>query len=244
MRIPRIYYQGKLNSGENVVLPENASHYVVNVLRLKLSSELILFNGDGKEYWGEIVNISKKNVAIKIIKAQTGNNESPLHIHLLQGISKGDRMDFSLQKAVELGVNRITPILTEFCQVKLDETRLIKKNAHWQSIVISACQQSGRCVLPQLDFPQKFSNSILENKSDLKLICHPDSQPKNLRELQAPKFVAVLIGPEGGFSLQEVKQAEQSGFLSCALGPRILRTETAGLAAISLLQTLWGDFGC
>lgn len=243
MRIPRIYFLGKLNPNREVELPLETGHYIVNVLRLKINSPIILFNGDGNEYFAHIEKILKKAVIVKIQSMEVIQNESPLSIHLLQGLSKGEHMDFTLQKAVELGVSKITPIVTDYCQVKLDRARALRKHTHWQAIVISACQQSGRSVLPELDFFQEYHSCVAEIQAEVKLICHPGTTQQNIKHLAPPKTVALLVGPEGGFSEPEIEQAEKHGFIRLALGPRILRTETAGLAAISFIQSLWGDLG-
>lgn len=243
MRIPRIYYPGKLYTKEQLILPLETSHYLLHVLRMKLESSLCLFNGDGNEYFAHIIAINKKLVQVNVDDVVLKKNESGLQIHLLQGLSRGDRMDFTLQKAVELGVSKITPLITEYCQLKLDEMKFQKKMRHWQSIIVSACEQSGRSVLPTLEFPKKIQDVVKNLDEGLKLICHPGLNQCDIRNISSPKKVSLLVGPEGGLSTQEVTQAIQQGFLGITLGPRILRTETAALVGVTILQYLWGDMG-
>jgi len=251
MSNPRIYQQTEFSVGQTYALNDDAFGHTVRVLRLKAGDTIILFNGlktDGEygEFSAELVNVSKKNAEVYITDYQQKNVESPLHIHLAQGISRGDRMDFTLQKSVELGVNTITPIFTERCGVKLNKERLDKKHQQWQKIVISACEQSGRCTVPKVNEPISLQDWLAEPTDDLKLNLHPKAQhsimslPVTINEQQSIK-VRLLIGPEGGLSDDEIKEASEASCIDVLLGPRVLRTETAALTAITALQCRFGD---
>jgi 16S rRNA (uracil1498-N3)-methyltransferase len=241
MRISRFYTPLPLRVDDEIELDTQLSHYINNVLRLKQADPIILFNGDGNEYTAEVLSITKKQV-IAIINSQLSmRSESPLHIHLAQGVSKGDRMDFALQKSVELGVTEITPVITERCAVKLSADRWQKKYEQWQKIIISACEQSGRNILPTLNQPITLNKWLGQSTEQQKVMLTPGST-KYMSSLTRPVHgFRLLIGPEGGLSEQEVYTCEQTGFKSVNLGPRILRTETAALASISIMQALFGD---
>ena len=237
----RIYQPNELALNQETTLDENASHHLANVLRVKPQDQLILFNGQGGEYLAEISQVKKKQVTARIIEFFDVDRESPLSIHLAQGISKGDRMDYAIQKSVELGVTEITPILSDHCDVKRKVQNNEKKLRHWQNIMISACEQSGRTQVATLHAPQLFSDWILNRSEDQKLILHP-GKSKATRVTAENQTFALAIGPEGGFSKIEVESAQQNEFQCLTLGPRILRTETAPAAAITLLQYACGDF--
>ncbi len=206
-----------------------------------------LFNGQREDggnycqYQGELINVGKKQAEVLLTERQVVENESPLNIHLGQGISRGDRMDFTLQKSVELGVNTITPLFTERCGVKLSGERLAKKRDQWQKIVISACEQSGRCAVPKVTDPVSLSDWFSQETSALKLNLHPRAKHSIMTLPQENQRVRLLIGPEGGLSDEEISQANNAGFIDILLGPRVLRTETAALTAISALQCRFGD---
>ncbi len=241
MRIPRIYLPLKLDIQQTIELNEHAFQHTVKVLRMKLNAQLIVFDGKGNEYFATLQQINKKNAFIQIERNIENNSESPLHIHLGLGISKGERMDFAIQKSVELGVNEITPLFTEYCVVNLDQKRIQKRLQHWQGIIISACEQSGRNVLPKLNSPimlNKWTESII----DTCLVFDPQSTI-SLKQIE-PKnnLINLIIGPEGGLSTKEILQlSTKTNFHSLKFGPRILRTETAALSAITAIQVLWGD---
>jgi len=241
MRISRFYTPLPLRVDDEIELDTQLSHYINNVLRLKQADPIILFNGDGNEYTAEVLSITKKQV-IAIINSQLSiRSESPLHIHLAQGVSKGDRMDFALQKSVELGVTEITPVITERCAVKLSADRWQKKYEQWQKIIVSACEQSGRNILPTLNQPIALNKWLGQSTEQQKVMLTPGST-KYMSSLTRPVHgFRLLIGPEGGLSEQEVYTCEQTGFTSVNLGPRILRTETAALASIAIMQALFGD---
>lgn len=241
MRIPRLYVDRILEPDQKFELTDSLFHYVTKVLRLNEGQSLVLFNGDGCDYPSEIAQISKKKAEVIVESQLALNVESPLEIHLLQGVSKGDRMDYALQKSVEVGVTKITPVTTENCNVKLNEQRWQKKIEHWQKIVISACEQSGRNVVPTVE-PVVSFNQILSTNSDLQKIILSPRSSSYLSGLAKPqKGFMLFVGPEGGFSDTEIYNAEQRGFTGCNLGPRVLRTETAAITSISVLQTLYGD---
>ncbi|MDN4501490.1 16S rRNA (uracil(1498)-N(3))-methyltransferase [Alteromonadaceae bacterium BrNp21-10] len=241
MRIPRIYHPDLLAVDADVVLSADAANHLIKVLRLRLGHPLVLFNGDGNDYPAELLSTDKRQAIAKIDAKLTISQESPLKIHLGQGVSKGDRMDFVLQKSVELGVDEITPLITEHCVVKLNEERWQKKHQQWQKIIIGACEQSGRNVLPKLHAPLTLSKWMQQSTNQLRLTLHPKADAR-IQHLRCPKAgVRLLIGPEGGLSEQEIYQAQENGFESVLLGPRILRTETAALTSIAALQSHFGD---
>lgn len=242
MRIPRVYEPQPLMVGAEVELGEVASQHLGRVLRMKAGDELILFNGEGEEFSASITVVSKKAVRVLLAQSISPVTESPLKVFLGQCLSKGDRMDYAVQKATELGVSHITPLFSARSEVKLAKERAEKRQRHWQQIAVSACEQSYRTKVPELAMPSSLSDWLQQVEADLKLVLDPrgaeplDSQPK-------PLSVAMLIGPEGGLSDAEVAMATAAGFQPIVLGPRILRTETAPVAALTLLQYVWGDFG-
>lgn len=227
-------------------MQDSTFHYLFRVLRCRHDESLIAFNGDGYDYIGKVQQSTKKSGDFVVTDKQKNHNESPLHTCLLQGLSKGDAMDNAIQKAVELGVNAIYPLQTDYAALKLSDERLEKKYRHWQAIIISACEQSRRATIPTLQPLKPLSAVIAEIDSDQKLLLHPyqDKHSPTLSTLakQSAQSAAVLIGPEGGLSDTEVAQAKQSGFYQLSLGQRILRTETATVSALTLLQLLWGDY--
>lgn len=242
MRIPRIYHPQSLQSHDAVILTEDARKHVMQVLRLQVQSPIILFDGNGGEFQGVIKTIDKRTVTVQIGDYIKREVESPLFIHLGQVISRGEKMDFTIQKAVELGVSEITPLISERCNVKLPTDRLQKKMAHWQSIIISACEQSGRNRVPVLHTPVDLNQWLTGNYLGLKLILHPSTNQCLLDKQNTQKQITVLVGCEGGFTTSELDWAIANHFQHLTLGPRILRTETAALTAISVLQCKWGDF--
>lgn len=208
---------------------------------MQAGRELILFNGEGGEYSAEISAVHKKQVDVSVKEFTAENRQSHLQLELAIGVSRGERMDWVLQKATELGVTKITPLMTERTEVKLGGERADKKMEHWQQILISACEQCQRNILPALSEPQYFSDWISTCDAELKFVLHHrDNQ--GLPENQTTQSVALLIGPEGGLDDDEIAQAIAQKFSPLTLGPRVLRTETAPVAAISLVQYLWGDF--
>lgn len=240
MRIPRIYQAVTLAVGSEVELSDDAANHVGRVLRLREGAELALFCGDNHEYQATIISASKKNVRVAINHSNLSNVESPLAVHLVQGISRGERMDFVLQKSVELGVKSITPLFTERCTVKLQGERLTKKQEQWQRIVISACEQSGRNYVPEVRPALTLAEWLAQAPLGQRLMLEPTAAD-SLATLKPNAAFEILIGPEGGFSDQEVSLCHQQQCQGIQMGPRILRTETAALAAITALQCQFGD---
>ncbi len=240
MRLTRIYLPQPLQTGVTAFLDAQASHHLQHVLRLKIDDPLLVFDGTGNEHRAKIVS-AQKSVQILIQEAIPVIPESPLHIYLAQAISRGDKMDYTLQKAVELGVHVITPLFTERCGVKLSDERLQHKWTHWQKIMVSACEQSGRSHMPFLSTPLLLSAWLKQSLTGYKLMLHPHAARLVIGISPSPQSVCLLVGSEGGFSDAEVRLANEAKFTAISLGPRILRTETAALAAITVVQSLWGD---
>jgi 16S rRNA (uracil1498-N3)-methyltransferase len=242
MRVSRLYTPAPLASGKQIELDDENGHYVRTVLRLKKDAEIILFNGTGGEYSGTVAEVSRKTVLIQINKWLERNVESPLLVTLGLGISRGDRMDFSVQKAVELGVNQITPLLTERCVVQFKGEKKPQRLLHWQKIVRHAAEQCGRTTLPEL---AGIDHLLLwaGKQQGLKLFLDPFAEATLADTEPVDMHVTLLTGPEGGFSQQERDAVKAAGFIPVRMGSRILRTETASLAALAAVQILWGDFG-
>lgn len=246
MPTSRIYAPLSLQPDTQVSLSGEQARYVGKVLRLRPGDNVIVFDGKSGEYAASICSISKANVVLNITQHLDIDVESPLHIHLLQCVSRGERMDFVVQKATELGVQRITPVLSQFSVVKLDRNRAEKRQQHWEKVASSACEQCGRNSLPQIDFPVALAKWFGDNldtqaTAGSRLLLSPGASEK-LSSVELPVAAAiVLIGPEGGFSEAEYAQAVAAGFHNISFGPRILRTETAAIAAVTALQSLFGD---
>lgn len=241
MRIPRIYHPELLTVDETIELSADATNHIVNVLRLQEGHPLVLFNGDNNEYSAELVTAKKRQACALVDAKLSLSVESPLTIHLGQGVSRGDKMDWVIQKSVELGVTEITPLLTQRCGVKLSPERWQKKLAQWHKVIVSACEQCGRNQLPTLNPCVDLSDWLAQSTSQLRVTLHPRAD-KTIKHLSVPpQGVRLLIGPEGGLSDNEVYATEQNGFQTVKLGPRVLRTETAALATISALQAIHGD---
>ncbi|MEJ2565823.1 MAG: 16S rRNA (uracil(1498)-N(3))-methyltransferase, partial [Gammaproteobacteria bacterium] len=203
---------------------------------------LILFNGEGGEFAATVTDIDKRTVTVAVGDFQPTEREPPLQLHLAQGISRGERMDYTIQKAVELGVSRIIPLFTEHCGVRLDGERLARRVRHWQGVVIGACEQCGRNHIPRIDSPVTLAQWLMTPAEGLRVVLAPDAQ-RTLAQFPVPTDpVMLLIGPEGGLSDQEISQAQAAGYLGLRLGPRILRTETAAVAALAAMLGIWGDF--
>ena len=242
MRIPRIYTDQPLVVGDQVLLEMGPSHHLTHVLRLQKESEIRLFNGTGVEFKASIVDKEKRSVQLEVLSEADKEPINQLSIQLGNGISKGERMDFAIQKSVELGVTTITPLLTERIAVHLPDKRWKKRHAHWLNTVISACEQSGRNRLPVIDVPTPLTAWLLQ-LGDAPGILLDQNASLHLYELPHPRdTINLLAGPEGGLSENEKKQATHSGYIPVRIGPRIMRTETAPLAAIAAIQTLWGGF--
>jgi len=244
MRIPRIYLPLNLENSQSEELRELSDHafqHVVKVLRMKLNSKLIIFDGKGNQYSAVLKEINKKNAFVIIDEKIEQKSESNLSIHLGLGISKGERMDYAIQKSVELGVTEITPLFTEHCVVNLDEKRIQKRLKHWQGIIISACEQSGRSVVPHLNTATtllKWADSTAQ-----KCIVFDPLANATLKDISPEnESINLVIGPEGGLSSNEISELnKKDNFQAVKFGPRILRTETAAVSAITAIQLLWGD---
>jgi 16S rRNA (uracil1498-N3)-methyltransferase len=242
----RFHFEGRLGNGSEVRLQPDAAHHAVRVLRLSVGEPVVLFDGRGGEFEARITRIDRGEVSVKTGVHLDVERESRLNIQLVQGLSSGDRMDITLQKAVELGVAAIQPVATERSVVKLKDERAQRRMEHWQNLVISACEQCGRNrvpeVLPLLDLPDWLAQlNALAPDDGARLLLSPAATVP-LKELVPPARMMLLIGPEGGLSSAETQLAQSRGFRPVRLGPRILRTETAALAALSAIQALWGDF--
>ena len=241
--MPRFYCSELDTSSELFELPSQVHRHAIQVLRLKQGSPLRLFNGCGLEYSAVLEQVTKRSSFVKLTNKVTNNSESPLNITLLQGISRGERMDYALQKAVELGVNRIIPVVAERCNVQLSGGRDKKRLHHWQGVMISACEQSGRTLLPELTNLMQLDEALVHNEVSCRLVLDPNAEIGFTHLDKQEKAITILIGPEGGLSEQEIQQAMTVGYQPVKLGPRVLRTETATAAALAVVQTLWGDLG-
>jgi 16S rRNA (uracil1498-N3)-methyltransferase len=240
----RFFTNSPLALNASVQLSESAAAHATRALRLNVGDTAIVFNGDGCDYDCELISIKKNTVIANITGATKVSNESPLNITLLQAVSSGDRMDFTIQKAVELGVTCIQPITSQRSVVKLSAERAEKRTEHWQNVAISACEQSGRAVVPNVFPPMSLEHWLSRNpiSTATRIQLNPVGA-KRLAEMQKPTAeIQLLIGAEGGLSQGEIDLATAKGFQSIVLGPRILRTETAALTAISVMQSVWGDF--
>lgn len=243
MRVPRVYTTQALAIDSEVTLEPNASQHLAKVLRMQAGERVALFNGEGGEYLGPIISASKSAVVVTPDEFFDRDVESPLQITLLQGVSRGERMDYTIQKAVELGVTAIRPLFTERTVVRLKGERLEKRMQHWRAVIESACEQCGRCVVPQLLPALEFEKYLGQRQSSeqtTSLLLNPIGASP-LSELQATKQIELLIGPEGGLNNKEINDSVAAGFCSVLLGPRVLRTETAGVVALSVLQATMGD---
>lgn len=245
MRLTRTHVDAPLSVGATVALPEAAAAHLVRVLRLGVGDTVVLFNGDGHDYDARLVSLGKRGAEAEIFNARALENESPLRITLAQGVARGEKMDLVLQKSSELGVAAIAPVVTERTEVKLDAERAGKRLAHWQGVIAAACEQSGRARLPEIVEPQPLANwaAALPGEA-VKLALDPGGDcTLSMLDLAADAQVILAVGPEGGLSERDLATLRAAGFRGLRLGPRILRTETAGLAAVAALQALYGDCG-
>lgn len=244
MRVTRCHVETPLAVGQTLSLPEEAANHLVRVMRLREGDGCVLFNSDGHDYSATLVVVGKRDAQVRVDAALAVANESPLHITLLQGIARGEKMDLILQKATELGVNAIVPVNAERTEVKLDAARAEKRLAHWTSVVVSACGQSGRARVPSVAAPQSLLDAARQVPAEaLKLTLDPLGEHRLSTLQPAPGGVVIAIGPEGGWSPRDRQALAEAGFQGLRLGPRILRTETAGLAAIAAVQARLGDLG-
>ncbi len=243
MRTIRIHIDAPLTVDQSVTLPPQASEHVGRVLRMDVGDPLVLFNGDGSDYAATLSSVSKREVLADVQSAQPRATESPLPLTLAQGVARGEKMDLIIQKATEMGVTRIVPLLTERAEVKLDLARATKRMAHWQAVIASACEQSGRARLPEL-LPTQPLRLWLDNLDDdnaLRLALLPQATQR-IASLRFGRAGGILVvGPVGGLGERDMALLAERGFAGLNLGPRVLRTETAGLAALAALQAIHGD---
>jgi 16S rRNA (uracil1498-N3)-methyltransferase len=242
MRLNRVFADHALATGTEIALPEAAAYHVARVLRLRAGAPLIAFDGSGHDYRGEIVAIEDDRVRVRIGERLAGLRESPLKITLVQAISRSERMDWTLQKATELGVRSIVPVLSARSVVRLDERQAERKLRHWQAIVAGACEQCGRSILPEVRSPLDLRRFLADSPREGQRLVLSPGGPASLAGLATTATrVELLIGPEGGLDDKELEAAATSGFMPVRLGPRVLRTETAGIVALAVLQAMWGD---
>jgi 16S rRNA (uracil1498-N3)-methyltransferase len=241
MRLSRVFVEAPLERGARLTLTGSAAAHVSRVLRLRSGDGLTLFNGSGGEFAAAIEEIAKDAVTVAVGEARIAERESPLTLTLAQGISRAERMDLVVQKATELGVTTLAPLLTERSVVRLDAAQAARKGAHWRAIALAACEQSGRNRPPRLLPPATLGEFLHSGGAATRLLLCPGASVR-LAEVPPPAGeVQVLIGPEGGLTQQEQARAQAAGFLGVRLGPRVLRTETAAIAALALLQRQFGD---
>lgn len=242
VRQSRIHSSRPLSSLEEVELTGASGHYLVRVLRLREGDSVVLFDGDGRDYSGEVREIRRQRVLVRLTGSQAAGNESALDITLVQAISRGERMDYSLQKATELGVTCIQPVMSSRVGVRLKEDRMAKRLAHWRGVVVSACEQSGRAVVPEVRQPVSLGHWLSAGGQSLRLVLDPSAGQRLSAISPTGNAISLLVGPEGGLSGAEMEEVRSRGVSAVSLGPRVLRTETAGPAAISVLQAIAGDF--
>jgi 16S rRNA (uracil1498-N3)-methyltransferase len=240
MRLSRIYQAQPLVEGATLSLDPEAAHYLGNVLRLKPGEAVNLFNARDGEFRTEVIEVSRQQVVVRVNSRVENRSDPKLTIRLGLGLSRGERMDYGIQKATELGVVAITPLVTDYCEVRLDGKRLQNRLRHWQRVAISACEQCGRSTLPELHAPQPVGEWLSAHPAGLLLDQRGDA---GLGDWQSDGAISLATGPEGGFSAAELSLARQQGYRIVQLGPRILRAETAPVVALSLLQYLYGDLG-
>ena len=248
MRTTRLYHPEDLQCGTTTRLNADQSSHLIRVLRTKVNSPVILFNGDGFDYDCRTLNNDARKTLISIESRIESNRESNLHITLIQGLSRNDRMEYSIQKSVELGINRIIPVICKRSSIKITDEKKLKKLSHWKKVIISACEQSGRNCIPELTeiIPLDKIGDMLKNRA-LKIVLNPESdtslsQLSHKRDNPAGDNIEIIIGPEGGLTEEEIARLKDCHFNNVRFGPRILRTETAGPAVVSACQMLWGDY--
>lgn len=238
MKHVRLYQNTPLIIGDELTLDSYATHHLTKVLRFPQGQSITLFNGDGFNYTAEVLK-AKKDCVVKLISKEENLSESKLNLTLAQGVAKGEKMDFLIQKAVELGVSTIIPILTERCVVKLKGEKLQKRQSHWQKIAIGACEQSGRSIVPEVLSPIVI-DELLQRPTTNGFVLHHRAE-QTLLDTPSTSEATILIGPEGGLSDKEISKATEAGYQPLLLGSRVLRTETASLAVIANMQLLWGS---
>ncbi|MUV15685.1 16S rRNA (uracil(1498)-N(3))-methyltransferase [Noviluteimonas gilva] len=243
MRTTRVFVDMPLKPGALITLPDDAAAHLVRVLRLQEGDACVLFNGDGGDYSASLLVANKRGVQAQVLARREVDNESPLRIALVQGIARGEKMDWILQKATELGVASVLPVQSDRSEVKLEPERAVKRLAHWRSVVVSACEQSGRARVPDVAVVQPLSGVAASLESPHRFLLDPEAGD-TIATMQAIEGACVLaVGPEGGWSERDRATLQAAGFTGLRLGPRVLRTETAGVAAIAALQARFGDLG-
>jgi len=242
MRLSRIHTPQVLAVGEIIELERQAGHYLANVLRLSAGDTVTLFNGNGMDFSGRVQQVQRHRVRVMLLDKSCPKTESDLKVSLIQAISRGERMDYTVQKAVELGVYAIQPLFSSRVEVRLDDKRRVKRLTHWRRVAISACEQSGRAVVPQILEPVSLGDWLLAADTTQALVLDPDAGDKLSACTIDGDCVSMVVGPEGGFNRQELNEMLASGITAVSLGPRVLRTESAGAAAIAVLQMKAGDF--
>ena len=238
----RLYTNQTLASGEEVTLAADTSHRLQKVMRARVGDRLTLFNGTGGEYAAELMSLTKKSATVSIKEFVDCDRESPLFISLIQGISRGNRMDYTIQKSVELGVHEIIPVETKRSMVKLEGTRRDSRHEHWQGVIVHACEQSGRTKIPALRSAIPLADIATMDNIEQSFFLDTQSATPIGPELKPHGRSYIIAGPEGGFSDEERAWIRRLGATPIKLGPRILRTETAALAALGIMQQMWGDF--
>lgn len=238
--VPRVFVPELLAEASEIRLTGATAHHLLNVLRLPAGAPLIVFNGGGGEYAATVTQVSKRELVLGIGSHQAQQRESLLEVTLAQAVTRSERMDYAIQKAVELGVTAIQPVVTEH-SLRLDESRAQKKLAHWQAVAQSAAEQCGRDWVPPVQPLCTLADWLPRAKTELKLVLDPDGG--KLKSLRPARQITLLVGPEGGLGPEDLLLCAGAAFQRLTLGPRILRTETAGAAALAAIQTLWGDLG-
>lgn len=243
MRLTRIHVDAALHAGDELELPDTSAAHLTRVLRLQIGDSCVVFDGRGHEAEARLVAIDKRGARVAVGEVRAPGNESPLRIALLQGVARGEKMDLILQKGTELGVAAFVPVFSDRSEVKLEGARAAKRLEHWRGVVVSACEQSGRARVPEVQPPVALANALATLAPTARLLLDPLASI-NCRDALAAgqRDVVLAVGPEGGWSPQDRSLLESRGFLGVRLGPRVLRTETAGLAAVAALQALHGDF--
>jgi 16S rRNA (uracil1498-N3)-methyltransferase len=242
MRLTRVFVEGPLAKDAEIELPPAGSYHVGRVLRLRPRAPLLVFDGSGGDWRAEIVSVTGNNVVVRLENHLPGTPESPLRITLVQGISRSERMDWTLQKAVELGACAIVPVLTGRSVVRLDERQAARRREHWHGIIVSACEQCGRNRIPEIKAPMPLRDYLAETRREgARFVLAPAAPVSLANRASVPARIELLVGPEGGLDDAEVAAAQNAGFVPVRLGPRVLRTETASVVALSVLQALWGD---
>jgi 16S rRNA (uracil1498-N3)-methyltransferase len=243
MRLTRLHVESPLAVGARIALPEAVAGHLLRVLRAQVGDACVLFNGDGRDYDARIVATGKRDAEVEILAARANGNESPLRIVLMQALARGEKMDWILQKATELGVAAIVPVASERSEIRLEGERAGKRGAHWRSVVVSACEQSGRATVPMIAAPGPLPDAMAGLATGTRRLLLDPQAAHGMRTLDvAADGIVLAIGPEGGWSARDLAILRGNGFEGLRLGPRVLRTETAGIAAIAALQACLGDF--